>query len=239
MPDLRKRVFSRMARLSFRFFDENASGSIINRLTGDVQLVRSFIDGALLPLGVVVMSLAISVAYMLRAHPLLTAACFAPAPVIWFLGWRFSRWALPTYRQGRALSDDMVLAMSEGVAGIQVTKVFGREEHEFERFHQRSRRVLEQQRAVTERVSRFGPTVAFAPASASVWQPAQPLDVNSALPSVPPPSAGAGGFAASSSQLANWASVCTTALARIVACPRPHSSAKTIGYSPSRFGVTR
>ncbi len=161
VPDLRKRVFSRMARLSFRFFDENASGSIINRLTGDVQLVRSFIDGALLPLVVVVMSLAISVAYMLRAHPFLTAACFAPAPVIWFLGWRFSRWALPTYRQGRALSDDMVLAMSEGVAGIQVTKMFGREEHEFARFHQRSRAVLEQQRAVTERVSRFGPTVAF------------------------------------------------------------------------------
>ena len=51
--------------------------------------------------------------------------------------------------------------MSEGVAGIQGTKGFGREEHEFERFHQRSRPVLGQQRAVTERVSRFGPTVAF------------------------------------------------------------------------------
>ena len=161
VPALRTRVFNRMARLSFRFFDENASGSIINRLTGDVQLVRSFMDGALFPLVMVVLSLAISLGYMVRSHPMLTLACFAPAPIIWFISWRFSRWALPAYRAGRTLSDDIVLAMSEGVAGIQVTKMFGNEEHELERFRKRNRALVDRQRAVTERVSRFGPTVAF------------------------------------------------------------------------------
>jgi ATP-binding cassette subfamily B protein len=48
VPDLRTRVFDKLQRLSFRFFDENASGSIINRVTGDVQSVRSFVDGVLL-----------------------------------------------------------------------------------------------------------------------------------------------------------------------------------------------
>jgi ATP-binding cassette subfamily B protein len=161
VPQLRTRVFNRMARLSFRFFDENASGSIINRLTGDVQLVRSFMDGALFPLVGVVLSLAIAIGYMVRSHPLLTAACFAPAPVVWFISYRFSRWALPAYRAGRVLSDDLVLAMSEGVAGIQVTKMFGNEVPELERFRRRNRAIVERQRAVTERVSRFGPTVAF------------------------------------------------------------------------------
>jgi ATP-binding cassette, subfamily B, bacterial len=48
VPELRTRVFDKLQRLSFRFFDENASGSIINRVTGDVQSVRSFVDGVLL-----------------------------------------------------------------------------------------------------------------------------------------------------------------------------------------------
>ena len=44
VPELRTRVFDKLQRLSFRFFDENASGSIINRVTSDVQSVRSFVD---------------------------------------------------------------------------------------------------------------------------------------------------------------------------------------------------
>ncbi|HEX7453703.1 MAG TPA: ABC transporter transmembrane domain-containing protein, partial [Polyangiaceae bacterium] len=48
VPELRTRVFDKLQRLSFRFFDENASGSIINRVTGDVQSVRSFVDGVLI-----------------------------------------------------------------------------------------------------------------------------------------------------------------------------------------------
>ena len=47
--------------------------------------------------------------------------------------------------------------------------------------------------------SRFGPTVPLEPASASVWQPPQPAEAKIALPSVSPPSGGAGfgGFAGS------------------------------------------
>ena len=46
--DLRAKVYDKMQRLSFSFFDANASGSIINRVTSDVQAVRMFIDGVLI-----------------------------------------------------------------------------------------------------------------------------------------------------------------------------------------------
>src|SRR4029079_5358272 len=48
VPDLRSRVYDKLQRLSFRFFDANATGSIINRVTSDVQSVRAFIDGVLI-----------------------------------------------------------------------------------------------------------------------------------------------------------------------------------------------
>ena len=49
--DLRAAVYDKLQRLSFRFFDAQASGSIINRVTGDVQAVRAFVDGVLIQFG--------------------------------------------------------------------------------------------------------------------------------------------------------------------------------------------
>ncbi len=161
VPELRTRVFDKLQRLSFRFFDENASGSIINRVTSDVQSVRSFVDGVLLQGAIMLLSLVVYMGYMLRTHVGLTIASLALTPLIWVMTTRFSRWARPAYATSRELSDDMVLAMSEGIQGIQVTKVFGRETEEFARFHGKNRAVLEQQQEIFRRVSRFGPTVQF------------------------------------------------------------------------------
>ncbi|MFZ5895235.1 MAG: ABC transporter ATP-binding protein [Myxococcota bacterium] len=161
VPELRTRVFDKLQRLSFRFFDENASGSIINRVTSDVQSVRSFVDGVLLQGAIMLLSLSVYMVYMLRTHAGLTLASLALTPLIWILTTRFSRWARPAYAKSRELSDEMVLAMSEGVHGIQVTKVFGREPEELARFRNKNHAVLEQQQEIFRRVSRFGPTVQF------------------------------------------------------------------------------
>jgi ATP-binding cassette subfamily B protein len=161
VPELRTRVFDKLQRLSFRFFDENASGSIINRVTSDVQSVRAFVDGVLLQGGIMCLSLAVYLAYMLATHAGLSLACLSLMPFLWWLTTRFSRATQPAYRKSRELSDELVLAMSEGMHGIQVTKVFGREDHELARYASKNRAVLEQQRSIFRRVSRFTPTVGF------------------------------------------------------------------------------
>ncbi len=161
VPELRARVFDKLQRLSFRFFDENATGSIINRVTGDVQSVRSFVDGVLLQGAIMLLSLCVYLVYMLRTHVLLTAACLCLMPLLWLFTNVFSRWARPAYAQNRKLVDQMVLAMSEGISGMQVIKVFGREEYELERFSRRNREVFSQQQAIFTRVSRFSPTINF------------------------------------------------------------------------------
>ncbi|HEY3494219.1 MAG TPA: ABC transporter ATP-binding protein [Polyangiaceae bacterium] len=159
VPALRTRVFDKLQRLSFRFFDENATGSIINRVTGDVQSVRSFVDGVLLQGLIMLLSLGVYLVYMLRTHVALTGACLALTPLLWFVTQRFSRRVRPAYARARELFDRMVLAMSEGIQGMLVVKVFGREREELARFGRHNREVLEQQHAIFRRVSRFSPTV--------------------------------------------------------------------------------
>ena len=81
--DLRSDVYDKLQRLSFRFFDANQSGSIINRVAGDVQAVRQFVDGVILQVLTVVLSLAVYLAYMLSMHVPLTLACLATTPLLW------------------------------------------------------------------------------------------------------------------------------------------------------------
>ncbi|WP_437813934.1 ABC transporter ATP-binding protein [Sorangium sp. So ce1078] len=159
VPDLRARVYDKLQRLSFRFFDANKSGSLINRVTGDVQLVRSFVDGVLLQSVIMVLSLGVYVAYMLRTHVLLTLACLAPTPLIWIASTLFARWVRPAYLQNRELVDRMVLSFSEGLHGIQVIKGLGREREAHRRFDERSREVREQQQGTFRKVSVLSPTI--------------------------------------------------------------------------------
>jgi ATP-binding cassette subfamily B protein len=159
--DLRTMVYDKMQRLSFRFFDENASGSIINRVTGDVQSVRSFVDGVVMQTLVVVLSLAVYLAYMLQINVKLTLACLATTPLLWILTRRFSRQVQPAYEKNRELVDDQVLAISENLQGIHVVKGFAREREQIERFDKAGRAVRDQRWWIFEKVCTFQPLISF------------------------------------------------------------------------------
>ena len=113
VPELRSRVYDKLQRLSFRFFDANATGSIINRVTSDVQSVRAFIDGVLIQFVLLIVSLVCYVAYMLSLHVGLTLACLATTPLMWLVTVIFSRTVRPMYDHNRELVDRVVLRLAE------------------------------------------------------------------------------------------------------------------------------
>lgn len=132
--NLRAQVFAKLQQLSFRFFDSNASGSIINRVTSDAHSVRIFIEGVLLQLAIITVTLAVCSVYMFRTDWRLTLACLSVLPLqIWFAV-RFSKKVRPAYEENRDLMDRMVLGFSENVQGIQVVKGFSLEGRVLGRF---------------------------------------------------------------------------------------------------------
>ena len=159
--DLRSQVFHKLQHLSFRFFDAGATGSIINRVTGDVQAVRSFVDGVVLPLMAVGISLVFYLYYMLHIHVALTMACLATTPVLWVMAIRFSRMVRPAYQRNRELVDKMILRLAETIQGIAVVKCFARDKDELARFEVTAENVRTQQKWIFRRVSIFTPTIGF------------------------------------------------------------------------------
>jgi ATP-binding cassette subfamily B protein len=159
--DLRSRLYDRMQRLSFRFFDANASSSIINRITGDVQAVRGFVDGVVLQSVILLLSLGIYMAYMLRIHPGLTAACLASTPLLWQVTSRFSRAVRPAYLKNREMFDELIARLTENLGGVHVVKGFARQADEIRRFRDANRAVRDQQQWLFRRIAFFEPLVGF------------------------------------------------------------------------------
>jgi ATP-binding cassette subfamily B protein len=159
VPQMRSAVYDKLQRMSFRFFDATASGSIINRVTGDVQSVRAFVDQVLIQSVILLLSLGVYLVYMLKKHVALTALCLATAPLLWLAATLFSRWVQPAYAESRKRADELVAFYSETVQGIRVIKGFAREPEQRAAFRARNRAVRDQQRGIFRRVSLFTPTV--------------------------------------------------------------------------------
>jgi ATP-binding cassette, subfamily B, bacterial len=159
--DLRGEVYDKLQRLSFRFFDANTTGSIITRVTGDVQAVRMFVDQVMIQSVIMVVSLTLYTIYMVSLHPGLTLACLATTPVLAVMSTLFSRYIQPRYKISREREESMVQHLAESIQGVQVTKAFGREQEDRDAFEAKNRAVYDQQQGIFWRVSLFTPAVGF------------------------------------------------------------------------------
>lgn len=158
---LRTDVYDKLQRLSFRFFDAHDSSSIINRVAGDVQSVRGFVDGVILKVLTVGLSVAVYLAYMLSVHVWLALACVIASPLLWIGAVWFARTVRPLYKQSGELGDKLILRLSENVQGIQVVKGFAREADEIDRFVQANRAVKDQKFDIFWKLSLYQPTMGF------------------------------------------------------------------------------
>jgi ATP-binding cassette subfamily B protein len=113
VPDLRDRVYAKLQRLSFRFFDVHGSSSIFNRVTGDVQNTRLFVDGVVLQGINMVLTLAVYLVFMWRIHPSLTVACLSVTIGLWWVTHYYSGRLRPAYLRNRELYDSLVLLFTE------------------------------------------------------------------------------------------------------------------------------
>jgi len=159
--DLRGEVYEKLQQLSFRFFDANTTGSIITRVTGDVQSVRMFVDQVLIQSVIMVISLTAYVIYMANVSPTLTVACLATTPFLAVLAAWFSARIQPEYAKNRTLVEQLVQILAEGIQGIAVTKGFGREAESRGKFDAANAACFAQQRGIFWRLSLFSPAVGF------------------------------------------------------------------------------
>lgn len=156
---LQTAVFAKLQHLHFRFFDRHHRAEIVNRATGDIQAVRTVIDTVLIQALITLLTVAVSVVYMVSIRAGLTLICLSMAPVIGVTCLAYSRAVHPLFLRARQLADRMILTLAESVEGIAVVKGFAREPEMLAHFRRDTEAVRQQQNAIAWRQSIFSPSV--------------------------------------------------------------------------------
>lgn len=141
--DLRRDLFARVQQFSFKNIDTFSTGSLVTRLTNDIQQVQNLIMMGLrmmlrapgMFLGALVMAFWMNAelaAVILVVIPLLTAA------IVWIL-----RTAYPRFTAMQKALDTLNSGIQEVLTNVRVVKSFVREDYEEKRFADTNRELKE------------------------------------------------------------------------------------------------
>lgn len=161
VPDLRARLYARLQRLSFRFFEVNGTSSIFNRLTGDVQNTRLFVDGVILQGLNMLITLVAYFVIMWSIHPSLTLACLSVTLLLAWVTHFYSARLRPGYLRNRELYDDLVQHFTESILGIQTIKGFAAEPGRRAKYEAGNCEVSAQQQRIFWDLSIYTPATQF------------------------------------------------------------------------------
>src|SRR5690349_14719488 len=132
--DLRQRLFERLTRLHFGWFDRARTGDILSRLTADIDAVRMATGPGTMYLANTLVAVPLALYFMWDYSPRLTLLVLIPmclTAVATKVISPFVHRASLRMQEGQA---DLATRAQESFAGVRVVKAYAREEAETEAF---------------------------------------------------------------------------------------------------------
>lgn len=162
LRELRERVFSHQLALSMEFFDRNRTGTLVARMTADIEALQElvgqgltmFVVNSLLLSGAVVVMVGMS--WQLALITLLVVPLVAKAT-----SW-FRRESNKAYLDLRESIGSNLSTIQEGLAGVRVVQAFNQEDAVVERFHGTNERLFNAHMRTERIAARYFPMIELA-----------------------------------------------------------------------------
>jgi ATP-binding cassette subfamily B protein len=161
--DMRNRIYAKLLRLSFGFYDRHQTGQLMSRATVDLQGVRFFLgyglifffQNAFTVVGVGIFVFLISWKLALIA--------MAITPVLIAVAYRYSHVSHPLLRDVQQKMADVATVAEENIVGVHVVKSFAQENAEQEKFERRSEEVFRLSVRANRQRAFYIPMLSFLP----------------------------------------------------------------------------
>lgn len=132
--DLRDALFGQMERLSFSYYDRVQTGQLVQRLTNDVEQIRSFAGSGVVQLANAVVMLIGAASLLFYLDARLALVSLAVVPAIALLLVRFVRLIRPLFGQVQQTLGRLNTVLQEDLSGVRVIRAFAREDYETARY---------------------------------------------------------------------------------------------------------
>lgn len=159
--NLRFNMFKNICNFSFRNLDEFKKGSIVTRMSTDVQYVQMAMQMStrIAVRAPLTLLFAFIMSFRLQSHLAIYFVLIIP---IISLGMAYiTRRAYPIFQRVFKITDDLNTMVSENLLGIRVVKSYVREDKEKENFNHISQKMFRNYRLVSRLIALSGPLMQF------------------------------------------------------------------------------
>ena len=158
--DMRKKLFDRVQKLSFRFFDNNKTGHLVSRMTNDLMDIGEIAHHGPEDLFIAVMTLLGAFGIMLSINWQLAVLTFIIVPLMIYLSMYFSRKMSRAFDRMFADVADYNARVENNISGIRVVQAFANEKHEIARFAENNGR-FRLTKLITYRIMAWNSSLSF------------------------------------------------------------------------------
>lgn len=158
--DMRKKLFDRVQKLSFRFFDNTKTGHLVSRMTNDLMDIGEIAHHGPEDLFIAIMTLTGAFGIMLGINWKLAVLTFIIVPLMIYLSLYFSRKMSRAFNKMFADIADYNARVENNVSGIRVVQAFANENHEIEKFAVNNER-FRLTKLLTYRIMAWNASVSF------------------------------------------------------------------------------
>ncbi|MBP1988579.1 ABC transporter ATP-binding protein [Paenibacillus eucommiae] len=158
--DMRKKLFDRIQKLSFRFFDNNKTGHLVSRMTNDLMDIGEIAHHGPEDLFIAIMTLLGAFGIMLGINWKLAVLTFIIVPFMIYLSMYFGgKMSRAFNRMFRDIAD-FNARVENNVSGIRVVQAFANENHEINRFAENNER-FRLTKLLTYRIMAWNSSISF------------------------------------------------------------------------------
>ncbi|WP_039765868.1 ABC transporter ATP-binding protein [Caldicellulosiruptor sp. F32] len=131
---LRDQIYTKLQYQSFEYFDKASTGAIMNRMVGDLEAIRVFLNQSFVQVITIAITIVSALSIMLSMNFLLSVLTISTAPLIYLNVRSLAKKLHPTFKSIRIAFEKLTSKVQENITGIRVVKAFGNEDFEKKSF---------------------------------------------------------------------------------------------------------
>lgn len=128
LQDLREQVFKHVQRMSIGFFTRNRPGTVISRMTNDIEALNQLISDGIVTLFANLLTLVGVVAILFALDVRLALVTLSVLPLLMIASLVFRRYSAGAFRRTRERIAAITAHLQETLSGVRVVRAFGQEE---------------------------------------------------------------------------------------------------------------